>query len=63
MRSDRAVARAGAMTKADRRAPVRGNIRGEIWTKMINGLCWKPAALLNGATLGAIANRPQSSGA
>jgi 2-dehydropantoate 2-reductase len=47
------VALAQAMTEADMRAPVRGNIRGEIWAKMINSLCWNPVAVLTGATLGA----------
>lgn len=37
-RSDRVVALAQAMT------PVRSNIRGEIWTKMVNSLRWKPVA-------------------
>jgi hypothetical protein len=53
------VALAQAMTEADMRALVRGDIRGEIWTKMIDGLCWNPVAVLTGATLGAIADRPE----
>jgi hypothetical protein len=31
------------------RTPVRGNIRGEIWTRTINSLCWNPVAALTGS--------------
>jgi 2-dehydropantoate 2-reductase len=47
-----------AMTAAGLRAPIRGNIRGEIWAKMINSLVWNPLATLTLAPLDAIARSP-----
>ncbi len=45
-----------------RRRPIcAATFAGEIWTKLINRLCWIPVAVLTGATLGAIAERPRSS--
>ncbi|WP_135466625.1 ketopantoate reductase family protein [Crenalkalicoccus roseus] len=49
-----------AMTRAGLRAPVRDNIRGEIWTKMINSLVWNPIATLTLATLGEIGAAPDA---
>jgi 2-dehydropantoate 2-reductase len=47
-----------AMQEAGLRAPIREDIRGEIWTKMINSLVWNPAAVLTGGTLRDIAGAP-----
>src|SRR3546814_17477023 len=46
------------MAAAGLRAPVRDNIRAEIWMKMINSLCWNPVATLTAATLGEINKAP-----
>jgi len=56
--SDR-IARLGkAMYDGGLKAPVRPDIRGDIWIKMINSLCWNQAAVLTGATNGEIAEAP-----
>jgi 2-dehydropantoate 2-reductase len=47
-----------AMAAAGLRAPIRANIRGEIWAKMINSLVWNPLATLTLAPLDAIARSP-----
>ncbi|MFC7542910.1 ketopantoate reductase family protein [Siccirubricoccus deserti] len=47
-----------AMTAAGLRAPIRADIRGEIWAKMINSLVWNPLATLTLAPLDAIARSP-----
>lgn len=36
-------------------APVRDNIRGDIWVKFVNSLCWNPVAVLTLARLGEMA--------
>ena len=36
-------------------APARTNIRGDIWVKFVNSLCWNPVAVLTLARLGEIA--------
>ena len=38
-------------------APVRPNIRGDIWVKFVNSLCWNPVAVLTLARLGEIAEQ------
>jgi 2-dehydropantoate 2-reductase len=59
-RSPRILALHEAMRAAGLRAPIREDIRGEIWTKMINSLVWNPIAVLTGATLGEIAEAPEA---
>jgi 2-dehydropantoate 2-reductase len=58
-RSERVLRLAEAMKQAGLHAPVRADIRGEIWIKMINSLCWNPVAVLTMATLGEIGARPE----
>jgi 2-dehydropantoate 2-reductase len=58
--SDRTLRLHCAMTDAGLRAPVRDDIRGEIWTKMINSLVWNPIASLTRATLGEIGAAPEA---
>jgi 2-dehydropantoate 2-reductase len=48
------------MAQAGLDAPVRDDIRGEIWTKMINSLTWNPIAVLTNATLGEIGAAPDA---
>jgi len=48
------------MREAGLHAPIREDIRGEIWTKMINSLVWNPIATLTGATLGQVAAAPDA---
>ncbi len=57
-RSPRLLRLQEAMTAAGLRAPIRDDIRGEIWTKMINSLVWNPIATLSHATLGQVAEVP-----
>lgn len=42
------------MTEAGLKAPVKDDIRAEIWTKMINSLVWNPIAVLTLANNGEI---------
>jgi 2-dehydropantoate 2-reductase len=35
-----------ALSNAGIKAPIRTNIRGDIWIKFVNSLCWNPVALL-----------------
>jgi 2-dehydropantoate 2-reductase len=58
-RSERVLRLAEAMKQGGMYAPVRADIRGEIWIKMINSLCWNPVAVLTMATLGEIGARPE----
>jgi 2-dehydropantoate 2-reductase len=58
-RSERLVRLAGIMKQGGLHAPMRNDIRGEIWIKMINSLCWNPVAVLTMATLGEICARPE----
>jgi 2-dehydropantoate 2-reductase len=48
----------GVFAAAGLRAPMRADIRGEIWAKMINSLTWNPLATLTLAPLGAIGAAP-----
>lgn len=59
-RSPRLLRLHEAMTAAGLRAPIREDIRGEIWTKMINSLVWNPIATLTHATLGQIGDAPEA---
>jgi 2-dehydropantoate 2-reductase len=58
-RSDRLLRLAEVMKQAGLHAPIRSDIRGEIWIKMINSMCWNPVAVLTMATLGEICARPK----
>ncbi|MBU2531394.1 MAG: 2-dehydropantoate 2-reductase [Alphaproteobacteria bacterium] len=50
---------AEAMKAGGLTAPIKDNIRGEIWVKMINSMCWNPVAVLSTATLGEINARAE----
>jgi 2-dehydropantoate 2-reductase len=58
-RSERLSRLAEVMKQSGLHAPMRSDIRGEIWIKMINSLCWNPVAALTLATLGEICARPE----
>lgn len=58
-RSERVMRLAEVMKQGGLHAPVRSDIRGEIWIKMINSMCWNPVAVLAMATLGEICARPE----
>ena len=47
-----------AMTAGGLHAPVQTDIRGQIWTKMINSLCWNQAAFLTEAINGEFQTAP-----
>jgi 2-dehydropantoate 2-reductase len=51
-----------ALASAGIHAPVRTNIRGDIWVKFVNSLCWNPVAILTLARLGEIGGRPDTIG-
>ena len=59
--SPRVLRLAEAMAAGGLRAPVRGDIRAEVWMKMINSMCWNPVAAVTAATLGQINERRTSS--
>ena len=52
--SPRVTKLSAAMTEAGLKAPVKDDIRAEIWTKMINSLTWNPIAVLTLANNGEI---------
>jgi 2-dehydropantoate 2-reductase len=56
--SPRLVRLVEAMTAGGLHAPLQTNIRGQIWTKMINSLCWNQAAFLTEAINGAFQTAP-----
>lgn len=58
-RSERVLRLSQAMQAAGINAPVRTDIRSDIWMKMINSLCWNPVAVLTQASLGQIATMPR----
>ncbi len=47
-----------AMTAGGLDAPIQRDIRGQIWIKMINSLCWNQAAFLTEAINGRFADAP-----
>jgi len=49
-----------AMTAGGLHAPIQADIRGQIWTKMINSLCWNQAAFLTEAINGRFADAPDA---
>ncbi len=56
--SARVTALSAAMTEAGLKAPVKSDIRAEIWSKMINSLTWNPIAVLTLADNGSIGRSP-----
>lgn len=56
--SERIVRLSRAMYDGGLKAPVRRAIRGDLWIKMINSMCWNPVAALCNATNGEIAEAP-----
>jgi 2-dehydropantoate 2-reductase len=52
--SPRVTALSQAMSEAGLKAPVKRDIRAELWTKMINSLTWNPIAVLTLAANGEI---------
>lgn len=56
--SERIVRLSRAMYEGGLKAPVRRAIRGDLWIKMINSMCWNPVAVLCNATNGEIAEAP-----
>lgn len=57
-RSPRITRLAELMTAADLEAPVRDNIRDEIWLKLWGNLCFNPISALTHATLDVITSDP-----
>ncbi|RUN76532.1 2-dehydropantoate 2-reductase [Sphingomonas sp. TF3] len=60
--SGRATTLARLLSDAGIPTPVRHAIRGDIWIKFVNSLCWNPVAVLTGATNGAIGDDAQAIG-
>ncbi len=56
--SPRLVKLVEAMTAGGLHAPLQRDIRGQIWTKMINSLCWNQAAFLTEAINGEFEGAP-----
>ncbi|MCF3948910.1 2-dehydropantoate 2-reductase [Acidiphilium iwatense] len=59
-RTERIVRLATAMEAAGLKAPIRDNIRDEIWLKLWGNLCFNPISALTGATLDKIAHDPDT---
>lgn len=57
--SDRVMRLSDVLSRSGIASPVRSDIRGEIWTKAINSLCWNPVATLTMASLGGIGSSPE----
>jgi 2-dehydropantoate 2-reductase len=57
-RSERVAALAGALNAAGLRAPVRRNIRGEIWVKLWGNVAFNPISALTRGTLAQICTQP-----
>ena len=56
--SPRVTALSAGMNEAGLKAPVKSDIRAEIWSKMINSLTWNPIAVLTLADNGGIGCSP-----
>lgn len=56
----RLAALAEAMTAGGLHAPIQSDIRGQIWIKMINSLCWNQVAFLSEAINGRFAEAPDA---
>ncbi len=59
-RSQRLLALVEAMAAGGLHAPIEDDIRGQIWIKMINSLCWNLAAFLSEAINGRFADAPDA---
>ena len=57
-RSDRVARLSAALTAAGFDAPVRDNIRWNIWLKLWGNVCFNPISALTGATLGQMTRDP-----
>jgi 2-dehydropantoate 2-reductase len=57
-RSERVLAIAAALTEAGFDAPVRDNIRWNIWLKLWGNVCFNPISALTGATLDRMIGEP-----
>jgi len=57
-RSSRALTLSNALTKAGFDAPVRDNIRWNIWLKLWGNVCFNPISALTGATLDRMTGEP-----
>ena len=60
-RSERVLALSGAMIEADFKAPVKTDIRSEIWVKLWGNAAFNPISALTGATLRAICEDTETS--
>jgi 2-dehydropantoate 2-reductase len=60
--SGRATRLARLLSDAGIPTPVRPAIRGDIWIKFVNSLCWNPVAVLTGAANGPIGDDAQAIG-
>jgi len=58
-RSERAPLLSHRLEQGGLRAPRSDNIRGEIWTKFANSLCWNPVGILTLADMDGIAGSPE----
>ncbi|MBT3536252.1 MAG: 2-dehydropantoate 2-reductase [Rhodospirillaceae bacterium] len=58
--SPRLAALVEAMTAGGLNAPIQKDIRGQIWIKMINSLCWNQAAFLTEAINGQFSEAPEA---
>ena len=58
-KSARVEALSLVLTKAGLKAPVRSNIRDEIWMKLWGNLAFNPLSALTGSTLDRLAGRPE----
>jgi len=56
--SERCQKLSEAMTEGGLKAPVRDNIRDDIWIKLWGNLCFNPISALTGATLDIVASDP-----
>jgi 2-dehydropantoate 2-reductase len=57
-RSARVVALSAALVEAGFEAPIRDNIRWNVWLKLCGNVCFNPLSLLTGATLERIVGEP-----
>jgi len=57
VRSERAVAISEALAAGGLRAPVSGDLRAEIWLKLLGNATFNPISALTGATLGQLGER------
>jgi 2-dehydropantoate 2-reductase len=59
-RSERCAAISAALTQAGLKCPVRTNIRGEIWLKLLGNVAFNPLSALTRATMDRIAGLPET---